>query len=833
MSIFNFKHSIRNLRRNKIYSLINLLGLGAAGALILLIAVYIRHALVMDRFSANLTNIYRIESDHLWDKPDTAKKGFFDWLTQDAKKKYQLVTPVIMAEELKRNFPEIKSFCRINQTWEPLIIANNQKFFEEGDRVVYVDKNFFSFFGLPLINANKDNAFNGNNSTVISEKMAKKYFGSGDPLGKVISLGSEDPQLYTVSAVAKDFPSNSSMQFDILFPVESRQDFESKRNDGVNSSSILTLVELQSHTNMSIFRNKLAVFGEEFFKPLVEIFRKYNPEFKEVKFNVSIRSFADGHYNASTPWFYFTDLKSLYQLSILALITLCIACLNYILLSLSRVAARSQEAGVRKTVGAGWKHIINMFLMETFFIVLVSMIGAFILAIMALPYFNQLTNINIPVIEILNWKFIIIAIGLAIILTLFAGIYPAIKMAGIRPLSVMNKFSTYRMNPSLSKIFITIQYTACIVLMVYSIVIAKQIKFVNNKELGFDKEQSLLIKNPYWGDRQKTLALRNQLYQYASIQTDLVGTTGTDFKFAQVSNRNGHNINGKKEMLAALNVDYNYFEFNKISLLKGRFFSPEYSTDTARLTIPKEQLDSTASRSMVNMVVNETLYKMLGSPELNEVNRPLGGVIVGVCKDYFFEGLQKKIEPAYHKCGPKSLGYFWFKIGKNQNIASATNKLKSKFEELTNGELFRYSFMDEDIKVLYESNERWLKVINVSSWMTIFIACLGLFGLSAIIAVNRTKEIGIRKVLGANVLQVFYSLNKQTLLMVMLAMIIAAPIAVYVSKNWLENFAYRINLDWSIFVIAGMLGIICALFAVSYHTLRAAKNNPVRSLRTE
>ena len=833
MNFLNIKYSLRNLGRNKIYSVINLIGLGVSGAFILLIALYVRHAVIMDKFSVNLENIYRVESADRWTKPDTTQKGFFEWLAKSGEKKYQLVMPVILAEDMKRNFPEINSFCRINSTWEPVIVANNQQFNEESKQVVFVDKNFFSFFGLSLTNTNAGNAFTGNNSVVLSERAAKKYFGNADPIGKVISIRNENEKLYTVSAIAKNFPSNSSMQFDVLFPVESRDDFERKRSEGVNSSSILTLVQLKEETDIVAFKKKLAVFGEEYFKPLADMFKKYDQNRTDTKFNLSIRPFSGGHYNISTPWFYFTDLKSLYQLSLLALIALGIACLNYILLSLSRVAARSQEAGVRKTVGAGWKHIINMFLVETFTMVIISMSAGYIIAVIALPYFNELTNIHIPAIELLNWKFIAIGTGLAILLTVLAGIYPAIKMAGIKPLNILNKFSTYKLNPSLSKIFITLQYTVCIVLIVYSIVIAQQIKFINNKDLGFEKEQTLLVKNPFWGDREKTMALRSQLYQYAASQPELTGVTGSDFRFAAISNRNGHNIDGKKEMVAQMNVDYDYFDFNKISLLKGRFFSKEFITDTTRLNIPKEQLDSTATRTQAHLVVNETLYKMLGSPPLNEINRSLGGIIVGVCRDYFFMGLQQKIEPAYHKCSPKTVGYFWFRIGKNKDIAAATNKLKSKFRELTNGEELKFSFMDDDINVVYESHERWLKVINVASWMAVFIACLGLFGLSAIIAVNRTKEIGIRKVLGASVGQMFYSLNRQTFLIVLLSIFIAVPVAVYVSKSWLENFAYRIELKWEIFALAGIIGFVSALIAVSYHTLRAANSNPVKSLRTE
>ena len=466
-------------------------------------------------------------------------------------------------------------------------------------------------------------------------------------------------------------------------------------------------------------------------------------------------------------------------------------------------------------------------------LVMLSMTASFVLAFIVLPYFNKLAEVNIAVAELLNWKFILIAVALALLLTIISGIYPAIKMTNIRPLNVLGKFSTYKLNPFLSKIFITFQYTACTVLIAFAIVMAQQIKFVNNKELGFDKEQALIVDNPYGFNKEKTIMMEEQLRQYASTQPAIAGFTGTDFRYGRISNSNSHNINGTLESINSMLVDYDYFEFNKIPIIQGRSFSKQFISDTSRLNIPKEQLDTLGGRAMASLIVNETLYNMLGKPALNEVNRPLGGIIVGVCRDYFSKSLEQKIEPAYHRCRPTQVRYFWFRIGSNENIASVVNNVKQKFSDLTNGEDFEYNFMDDDIKVLYESHQRWFRVISTASLMTIFIACLGLFGLSAVVAVNRTKEIGIRKVLGAEILQLFYMLNRQNLILVLLSFVIAIPVATYVSKSWLQNFAYRISLQWSFFAIAAIIGFACALIAVSYHTLKAANSNPVKSLRTE
>jgi putative ABC transport system permease protein len=357
--------------------------------------------------------------------------------------------------------------------------------------------------------------------------------------------------------------------------------------------------------------------------------------------------------------------------------------------------------------------------------------------------------------------------------------------------------------------------------------------FVYNKDLGFDKEQVLFVENPFRADMAKTLLLRNEMRNYAASQSSIADFSGVGHRFAKGFNMNGHVIDGKREYVAEMNVDYNYLAFNKIPLIKGRDFSPEFKIDTSRQEFPKEKIDSNSSRTGSNIVVNETLYKMLGNPPLGEINRAMGSVIIGVCKDYSYMGATQKVGPAYHVCRPKRVGYFLLKIGRGQNIASVLDKLKPSWNKATNNEPFSYSFLDEDVKVLYESLSRWMKIINAASWLAIFITCLGLFGLSAVTAVNKTKEIGIRKILGAGMLQLFTSLNKGTFLIILLSIAMAIPVALYISKSWLEDFANRIDLHWAIFAAGGLIGIVCALIAVSFHTIKVAKANPVNSLRAE
>jgi putative ABC transport system permease protein len=833
MAFLNFKQSFRNLQRNRVYTIINIVGLAVASAFIILVALYVQHALNMDKFSANTKNIYRVELTDLWSQEvNQPKKGFLNEMA-GTNEKNQVTTPVSLALDLKKDFPEVENALRFGGFWQPVIRINNQGFKEDGKAVAQIDRDFFKVMGLPLALGNSKNPFPDKYSAVISERAAKKYFGESNPVGKTFTISEVGDMPFTVSGVAKNFPANSSLQFDIMTLLEADPSYERKLSTGTNNMSYITLLQLKEGTDIAAFQTKINNYGKQYFKSFVENMQQFSEKAKAVEFTLSVRPYTKAHMNISSPWPYYTDVKSMYQLILLALIALAIAALNYVLLSLSRVAARTQETGVRKTLGAGWKQIIKLFLTETQLLVALSLVAGFILAVVVLPYFNELTNVNILSAELLQWKLLLFIFSLAVLLSLIAGIYPALQMAGISPLNMLRKHSTYKVSPSLSKVFITLQYAACIVLIVFATVIAQQMNFIFNKDLGFDTDQVMLVENPYaWVDEQKSVALREQVRRYTASQTSFTGMTGSGTKYGR-SNMNGHVINGKREYIKEYRVDFDFFELNKIPIVKGRSFSRDFPIDTIRQDFPAEKLDSTSSRTMMNIVVNETLYEMLGKPPLGEINRSMGSIIVGVCRDYIYDALFIKSGPMYHACQPKNNSYFFLKIAKGENIAAVTDKMKNEWAKMTGNEPFSFTFMQEDIKVLYESHSRWMKVINASSWLAIFIACLGLFGLSAVTAVNRTKEIGIRKVLGAGLAQLFYTLNKGTFLLVLLSIVVAMPVAVYIAKDWLQSFTERIDLHWSIFVWSGLIGIVCALIAVSFHTIKVSQANPVGALRND
>jgi putative ABC transport system permease protein len=351
--------------------------------------------------------------------------------------------------------------------------------------------------------------------------------------------------------------------------------------------------------------------------------------------------------------------------------------------------------------------------------------------------------------------------------------------------------------------------------------------------MGFDKDQVVLLHNPYdYSDKQNGNRLKEAIYHYADIQPALDGATGASFYF-DVASTNSHTFNGKSVPVDFLNIDYDYFKFNKIPIVKGRDFSRDIASDSAGMVLSEEQKAPAGTKIRHNVVVNQTLYNMLGKPALDEYNTTIGGVIIGVCKDYHNRDLTQTIPPAYHTINRGPIFYYWLRIKAQQSIPATMDKLKAEWNKLTNNLPLTYTFMDQDVAKSYDAYLRWMTTITVSCIIAIILACLGLFGLSGLTTINRTKEIGIRKVLGASLPNLFLLLNRGTIYLAMGAFVIAAPLAWYLVNQWLQNFAYRIKPDWLLFTTAGFIAIATALLAVSYHTLKVAKANPVNSLRNE
>lgn len=832
------KLALRNIAHKKLYAVINIAGLGIASAFCILVYWYVQHENSFDKFQSNVNDLYRFEfSDFSATQPeaDENKAGFFSFLMKDEEQQNMLQTPVIFAADLKRNFPEIEHTVRVEPGYEMTVRVNNESF-KEVENSAFVDDDFFSVFNFPLLEGSAGTVLKQHNQIVISEKLAKKYFGNNEAVGKTISLSSYQNALYTVSGVAKDFPANSSFKYDLIIPRESVPDYADEVGRGLNTFSDLLILQLKKGTDANAFAKKIDAFTRNYFMPTLKDWASApESEIKPDDFHAYIRPFAEAHFNASQGWGHYTDLKNIYQLCSLAIIILLIACLNYILLTLTGTVSRSSEVGIRKTIGAPRKQIIFQFYIETQLIAFIAVLLGLLLAVVSLPFFSSLIGINLEFSYFSFSDVVLLLFVLAFILGILAGIYPALVMSGLKPLNMMRKFSAYRLNPFVARVLMITQFSVCIVLIISAVVISNQVKYMNKTDLGFTKEQVLTIENPFVfdDDINKSIQLRERLYQFAATEPSIESITSNGVPFEGYNNTNNHIINGQKTMVHAFDIDYNYFSFYKIPIIKGRNFSPEIQSDTAHLKLTDAQIIPGSSSVRKAIIVNETLYKMLGNPPLNEFNRSMGAPIIGVCKDYHSENLTQKIAPVYHLMYGRFIGNFSVKIKANQNIPQVIDKIKTEWNTVTGSEPFSFTFLDENVQKSYDAYLRWMQTINASCILAIIVASLGLFGLSALTAISRIKEIGIRKVLGASSASLFLMLNKNTFWVTIISFVFAVPVAVYLVNKWLQNFAYHIQVGFGTYAFAALISIVTAMLAVSYHAIKTANANPVKSLRTE
>jgi len=817
--------------RNKLYTAINITCLSVASAFCVLVYLYVKNERSFDSFHKDGDRLYRVEETDVFAslRRETPSKNFFSFMMKDAEQKNMVQTPTQLGVDLKSNFPEIENAVRFNGMGEETIKAGSTSY-KENDNMTFVDADFFKVFNYPLISGNPETVISELNHAAISEKLAHKYFGNENPVGKTLTMPNEPTQQpIIISGVFKDFPSNSSFQFDLVMRMESNADYKSNMARGVESFGTPLVIKLKNGANPAALKSKLDAFAVNYFKPFYENEKKYDPKAKIVPFHFFLRPFSDAHYNQAW-WYHYTDLKNIYQLVCLTIVIMLIACLNYILITLTNTFSRSQDVGIRKTIGARRIQVIVQYYTETQLIAFLSVAVGFLLALAFLPVFGRLTNAPI---DIANIPFVGIALFLAMLamlLGIIAGIYPALAMSGLKPLSIMKSFSAYKINPILSRLLIVVQFTVCVVLIISSLVINKQMHFINNADMGFDKDQVMIINSPYnWMDKQKITVLKQRMYDYGAKEPGIKDITTASGEFGG-GNHNTYQINGEKVVLEELNVDFNFLSFLKVPIIKGRSFDRTIASDSSNTPVTGEHKFNTARH---NVVVNESLYKLLGKPEVGVYNDQMAGVIIGVCKDYHTQDLTQKIDPGYFVVNKQPTGKIWIRIAAGQNVPEEITRIKTQWDKLTGNLPFVFTFMDQDVAKSYDEYMRWMNTINVACGVAILLACLGLFGLSGLTTINRTKEIGIRKVLGASVTNLFLLVNKETFILAIGAFVIAAPVAAYFTRHWLENFAYHIQTGWLLFAVSGLIAVLTAVVAVSYHTIKAAMVSPVKSLRSE
>ena len=770
--------TLRNIRKFKVFSFINIAGLSISLAVIILIAAFIQNELCIDKFQTNYNRIYKIS------------KG---------------TTPMQVAEIIKSNISEIERTARVDIIGTPsmTIKYENSSLPLTLQNVIYTEPDFFKIFTFNTVQGNLDAALNTPMSLVLTQSEAKRIFGNENPIGKSLKMNNEFE--LTVNAIIKDIPQNSSIQFNGAISLESLKSISGKNNDPFDLShwNYCTYVLFPQNADKTDLTNKINT-----------VLKKNIPEaLKDI--NIELVAFSEMYYSSDV--FGMQKRGSIEKniaLISVAILILIIAIINYVNLSTARASMRVKEIGVRKTVGASRFLLINQFLCESVVISLFSMILALLIASFLMPGFNEIVNTKLKLFpDSILIRCLIFSLT-AVLLGILSGIYPAFYITSFRPVSTFKKAAYHsRGRFLLRKGMIIFQFTITVMLIISTIVIYYQMEFVKNKPLGFNKENIIFFPT------------NNQiLNNKEAFQSEILKQSfAEDFAYSfdvpgKMSMKWGNQLkyDGKETRVWYTSV-FSTFDFMRIMNLKmveGRNFYKN-STDYGSL------------------IINEAFARTYNLKKPLEAS--LSDLkIVGVVKDFNFQSLRSIVEPlAFLNYPVIKNGLIKLKSTKYNNIKSAINNLQSIWKKYSPDFPFEYNFLDESLAGQYQSEERFEKAFTGFSILAIFISCLGLFGLISFSTEQRIKEIGIRKVLGASITGITAMFSKQFIVLVLTSIVIACPVAYYAGNRWLQNFAYRIEISWWMFALSGGIVLVIALVTVSFQAIKAALANPVESLRYE
>jgi putative ABC transport system permease protein len=792
-----FKIALRNLQRNKVYSFINIAGLSLGLAAAMLIILYVKDEVSYDRFQKNIGNIYRIT---------------FTMLNKDGGIEHRDgISGYYQGPKFTENVPGIRSFVRIQSGGVDIKKGTDVN----SEDMLKVDSSFFSVFSFPLLSGNPKTCLANPYSIVISEDEAKKQFGTTDAVGKTMMIRNDSTFVpYSVTAVAKRCPQNSSIKFDILLPFRpSPQDLQSSEN--WFNFFLNTFVVLDPKANVATVEKQMQQFYERDSKEaLRQITEKYGAVFGKAEYG--LQSMAAIHLSKDFPPN--TGLVGAsnpiysYILSGIALFILLIACINFVNLTVARSLKRAKEIGIRKVVGGNRKQLMIQFLSESFILCFIAFVMALALVKLVLPVFNDLSNKALSLSYLFDARLIAFYIVLFILTSLLAGFYPAIILSGFNPVQTLySRFALSGKN-YLQKSLVVLQFAIASFLICATIIIYLQFNFLTTEKLGYDDSNLVLINKDLTRDEAKLF--KEQLMK----DPDIIGVAPKNGGYWSTRAK----VNGDSTIdFAFETIDESYLPLLKISLASGRNFSKDFPSDSTH-----------------SVLINESFAKQAGwkNPIGKEVNFWMNNkklIVIGVVKDYHFEALSKKIGPQLFTMDPGNrFGMMNIKIRPN-TAGSSLAYIQKTFKSLFPLTPYSYVFKLDENRKNYEAEAKWKQIMLFGAILTIFISCIGLFGLSVLSAEKRTKEIGIRKVLGASVGSIITTLSTDFLKLVILSMLLAIPAAWLVAGKWLENYPYRISLSWWMFSIAAIVVVMIALATVSFQAIKAAVANPVKSLRTE
>jgi putative ABC transport system permease protein len=782
---------LRNMAKQKTFTFINIAGLAVGMACTILIMLWVQDEINYDRFHKNADDIYTV---------------VMDWKSFGGSRSNKTYAP--LAPTCKEEIPEVINYVRIQNISRIVVKYKDKAFYEEGGMIA--DPSIFEVFSFPVVKGNPLTDLTSPFDAIVTESFAKKYFGDEDPIGKEIE---EEGIPITVKVVMKDIPHNSHLQFDFLMSFELARQLPHFPT-GWGSPNYPTYVHLQKGSNVADVAQKIAAIVTEHNSYIMEKgLQLFLVPMKDIYLNQQL-------YPRNTG-----NRSYVYAFFIIGIFVLVIACINFVNLSMARSSVRLKEVGIRKTVGAFKIQLIKQFMTESILLFMIAFGLAVILSESFLPEFNQISGKQLSI-NFFDYRFISGAIALIIIIGMISGSYPAFYLSAFKPASIFRKkFSSGRSGYAFRNVLITAQFFLSIILILSTAIVYNQVQFMQNKNLGFDRENIMYIPiKENIGKRYETV--KNELLQNPNIISvsakDCVPTTHTNRTLG--IHWEGKRPDQDKIATETLKIDYDYFKTLGLKIVEGRDFSKEFATDATSAFILNEE--AIKRMEIQGPVIGKefTLYQQKGA-------------IIGILRDAYFKSLHKEIEPqVYHiltdMTDVGSEGVVLIRIT-GKDIPQTISSIERIWSRVNPNAPFEYNFLDKTYNNLYKTEIRIGTILNYFTILAIFISCLGMFGLASFAAERRTKEIGVRKVLGASVSGIVALISKDFIKWVLIANFIAWPIAYIFMNKWLQNFAYRTNIGILTFLFAGMVALCIALLTVSYQSIKAAVANPVESLRYE
>ena len=802
------KSALRSITKNKFYSILNILGLAIGLAAFIFIFLYVKNEISYDRYHEKADRIFRVESD----------------FTISGKHDKFAIVPIPMGPALKLEFPEIEEICRFSDGGNSLFKYGDKEFYEDG--FYFVDSTIFDIFTHKVLVGDYKTCLVEPYSVVITETIAKKFFGNDNPMGEILESG--EGRKYKVTAIMEDVPKNSHLSFDALLSgttiaaIRGADDFNSMEPGRFWNIGVFTFILMNPNADIQNIHQKFSGFYDKYMKPVGDSF---NASFDLMSTPLTNTHFS-GNISSDLPK---GNMAYIYIFSTVALFILLIAAINYMNMATARSAKRSREVGIRKVAGAVKKQLIGQFLSESLLMAIIGLIIAILLVFILLPDFNNLAGKSLDFDIFRKPELLGIVLGVTIFIGLISGSYPAFYLSSFLPVTVLKGSGgdKGRKGGLLRKVLVVLQFAIAIVMIMGTLIVFNQLNFLKNKDMGFHKDNMIILELQDSAFRSKVEPFIKELINNTNIisATNSTGIPG-DNRWIQVVKMEKDTAMVDNAMLLAL-VDYDYLDTYGIELVKGRDFDREMGTDAEEAVI-----------------VNETTVK-----QYNWTDSPIGKKIhwgfeldgsggrilkvIGVVKDYHFNSLHNKVEPIMLFMADFNKYYVSVRINP-KNFGSTMQYIEEKWNEFGAKRPFNYRKLEDTWGEMYEAEQKLGIIFTISTILTIFIALLGLLGLSSFVAEQKTKEIGIRKVMGATLGNVLMLLYKEFVLLILIAFVIAIPIAYWQLDSWLQSsFVYHISISLVTIVLSGVLAIIISIATISYHTLKVGMGNPVDAIKYE